>query len=65
MAQRFHLGDLQIRSAAFDNHGPIPSKHTSDGENVAPALEWSGAPEGDRIEDHVLEQARLVGTYEH
>jgi Raf kinase inhibitor-like YbhB/YbcL family protein len=46
MAQKLNLGDLALRSPAFANHEPIPARHTADGENVAPALEWSGVPDG-------------------
>jgi Raf kinase inhibitor-like YbhB/YbcL family protein len=46
MAQQLNLGDLELHSPAFSNHTPIPPRHTSDGENVAPALEWSGVPDG-------------------
>jgi Raf kinase inhibitor-like YbhB/YbcL family protein len=46
MAQRFYVGDLTISSDAFEPHNPIPERHTGDGEDVAPALRWSGAPDG-------------------
>jgi Raf kinase inhibitor-like YbhB/YbcL family protein len=100
MAQELNVADLKVSSPAFGHHEPIPKRHSGDGEDVAPALEWSGVPDGtkafavvvddpdaplvngfthwvrygipggldrralvDRIEDHVIEQARLVGTY--
>jgi Raf kinase inhibitor-like YbhB/YbcL family protein len=37
---------LTIQSPAFGPMGAIPRKHTCDGDNVAPALQWSGAPNG-------------------
>lgn len=37
---------LALSSAAFHDHAAIPAKHTCEGEDVSPALEWSGAPEG-------------------
>lgn len=37
---------LSIRSAAFTHEGRIPSRHTCEGDDVAPALEWSGVPQG-------------------
>jgi Raf kinase inhibitor-like YbhB/YbcL family protein len=46
MAQKLNLGDLALRSPAFADHEPIPARHTQDGEDVAPALEWSGVPDG-------------------
>jgi Raf kinase inhibitor-like YbhB/YbcL family protein len=41
------MANLQLRSAAFSDHAPIPS-HCSlgEGDNVSPPLEWSGIPEG-------------------
>ena len=35
---------FQIRSAAFGEGENIPRRHTCDGENLSPALDWSGAP---------------------
>lgn len=42
----FALSDMQLTSAAFENHGKIPSKHTGEGDDVSPPLAWSGAPAG-------------------
>lgn len=36
---------IQIICAAFKEGEAIPVKYTCDGENVSPALSWSGAPE--------------------
>lgn len=41
-----NLGDLALRSAAFDHGAAIPARHTGDGEDAPPPLEWSGVPEG-------------------
>lgn len=38
-------GDFQLASSAFSEGGAIPRRHTCDGEDVSPALEWSGAPD--------------------
>ena len=46
MAQQLNVQDLSIRSGAFEGHGQIPERHTTDGEDVSPPLEWSGVPEG-------------------
>ena len=35
-----------ITSPDFTEGGAIPRKFSCDGENVSPALEWSGVPEG-------------------
>jgi Raf kinase inhibitor-like YbhB/YbcL family protein len=37
-----------IKSTAFPNGGEIPRKYTCSGENVSPALAWSGAPSNAR-----------------
>lgn len=37
---------LTIQSTAFANHEPIPTRCTADGEDISPALTWSGLPEG-------------------
>ncbi len=46
MAQKFFVSDLEISSPAFDNHGAIPDRHATSGDNVSPPLEWTGVPEG-------------------
>ena len=37
---------MTIRSAAFRDGAEIPMKHTCEGADVSPALEWSGVPAG-------------------
>ncbi len=37
---------LKITSPTFSHNEEIPSKYTCDGEDISPALEWSGLPEG-------------------
>lgn len=39
---------FQITSPAFPPHGPIPSRYTCEGPDLAPPLEWTGAPPGTR-----------------
>jgi Raf kinase inhibitor-like YbhB/YbcL family protein len=43
-----NIKDLRIRSAAFEDGGRIPDRHTTNGENISPPLEWSGVPDGTR-----------------
>ncbi|MCX7017466.1 MAG: YbhB/YbcL family Raf kinase inhibitor-like protein [bacterium] len=38
--------ELIVKSGAFENGALIPQKHAGDGENVAPPLQWGGAPAG-------------------
>ncbi len=35
---------MQLKSNAFKNGGTIPKRFTCDGENISPALAWTGAP---------------------
>ena len=39
---------LAIRSSAFAPNGPMTIEYTCEGDDVSPALEWSGVPEGAR-----------------
>ena len=44
----FALSDMQLVSSAFENGGPIPKRHTGEGDDVSPALSWTEAPEGSK-----------------
>ncbi len=44
----FALSKMQIVSPAFKFGSRIPRKHTQEGENVSPALEWTDIPEETR-----------------
>lgn len=46
MPQELNVQDLKITSDAFSHHESIPDKHSSNGEDVSPALDWSGVPDG-------------------
>lgn len=35
---------FQLSSPSFDNESEIPVRHTCEGDDLSPALEWSGAP---------------------
>ena len=48
MAQELNVADLKVTSPAFHHHERIPDKHSTDGEDVAPALQWTGVPAGTR-----------------
>lgn len=43
-----HLGDLTITTPAFEHGAPIPTRHTTEGDDVSPELAWSNVPEGTR-----------------
>lgn len=39
---------LTLSSPAFSQNGSIPREYTCEGEDVSPALSWSGVPDGTR-----------------
>jgi Raf kinase inhibitor-like YbhB/YbcL family protein len=40
--------DFALQSTAFDHGGPIPRRHSCEGEDLSPPLSWSGVPDGTR-----------------
>jgi Raf kinase inhibitor-like YbhB/YbcL family protein len=55
-----------LRSTAFTDGSPIPTKYTRDGDNLAPPLEWSDAPAGTRSYMLVVEDPDApMGTFRH
>ena len=67
MPQELNIQDLKLRSEAFDHHSAIPDRHTSNGDDVAPALAWSGVPEGTKSFAVVVHDpdAPLVDGFTH
>ncbi len=58
--------DFDLRSSAFDDGDPIPRTFSCDGDDVSPALAWSGAPDG--VESFVLimdDPDAPAGTWVH
>ncbi|MGE5243316.1 MAG: YbhB/YbcL family Raf kinase inhibitor-like protein [Betaproteobacteria bacterium] len=45
---KLRMGTLTLSSPAFATGVRIPVRFTGAGDNVSPALEWSGAPKGTR-----------------
>lgn len=37
---------MQLRSEAFSQGNPIPTRYTCDGEDLSPPLSWAGIPPG-------------------
>ncbi|HET7526432.1 MAG TPA: YbhB/YbcL family Raf kinase inhibitor-like protein [Burkholderiaceae bacterium] len=37
-------GAIDVRSLAFADHAPIPTRYTADGDGCSPPLQWSGVP---------------------
>jgi Raf kinase inhibitor-like YbhB/YbcL family protein len=67
MAQQLNVADLKVKSPAFEGHKSIPDRHTTNGENVAPPLEWSGVPDGTKAFAIVVHDpdAPLVDGFTH
>jgi Raf kinase inhibitor-like YbhB/YbcL family protein len=40
------MATIELRTPAFNDHGPIPDRHAKGHGDRSPALEWSGVPEG-------------------
>lgn len=55
-----------LETKAFPKGGEIPRKYTCSGEDVSPALSWSGAPQGARSFVLVVEDPDAPsGTFTH
>jgi Raf kinase inhibitor-like YbhB/YbcL family protein len=40
------MARIELNSPAFGDHELIPARHARDRDNVSPALQWSGVPDG-------------------
>jgi Raf kinase inhibitor-like YbhB/YbcL family protein len=40
------MAGIELRSPAFSDHDLIPGRHAHDRDNISPALQWSGVPDG-------------------
>lgn len=57
---------LALKSTAFGEGKRIPTKHTCDGPDVSPPLEWEGAPEGVKAWALICDDPDApVGTWVH
>jgi Raf kinase inhibitor-like YbhB/YbcL family protein len=65
--QQLNVADLTVSSPAFDHHGRVPERHSGDGDDVAPPLEWSGVPQGTQAFAVVVHDpdAPLVDGFTH
>jgi Raf kinase inhibitor-like YbhB/YbcL family protein len=60
------VADFVLQSSAFDRGGPIPRRHSCEGEDLSPPLSWSGAPEGTRSLALVVDDPDApAGTFTH
>jgi Raf kinase inhibitor-like YbhB/YbcL family protein len=67
MPQQLKVANLELSSPAFGNLRPIPAKHTGDGDDLAPPLQWTGLPEGTKAVAIVMHDpdAPLVDGFTH
>jgi hypothetical protein len=57
---------IQLTSSAFTEGSTIPKKYTCDGEDISPALEWSGVPQGTKSLALIVDDPDApVGTFVH
>lgn len=57
---------LTIRSPSFRDGEKIPDKHSKDGRNLSPELQWDGVPEGTRGFALIVEDPDApTGTFRH
>ncbi len=57
---------FRLTSPAFEPLGAIPGRYTCDGEDVSPALEWSGAPAGTKSFALIVDDPDApAGTWNH
>lgn len=59
------MADLEISSDAFSDGGPIPQRHTCEGENISPALAWSAPAEAGSLALIVDDPDAPSGTFVH
>ncbi len=57
---------FSLTSPVFADGGPIPTRHTCDGENRSPTLTWSDVPEGTRSFALIVDDPDApAGTFTH
>jgi Raf kinase inhibitor-like YbhB/YbcL family protein len=60
------MAEFALRSPAFEDGKPIPRRHTCEGEDVSPALEWTAPPADARSLALVVEDPDAPGgTFTH
>jgi Raf kinase inhibitor-like YbhB/YbcL family protein len=60
------VANFVLQSSAFDHGGPIPRRHSCEGEDHSPPLFWSGVPEVTRsLALAVDDPDAPVGTFTH
>jgi Raf kinase inhibitor-like YbhB/YbcL family protein len=60
------VAGLVLQSSAFDHGGPIPRRHSCEGNDLSPPVSWSGAPDGTRSLALVVDDPDApAGTFTH
>jgi Raf kinase inhibitor-like YbhB/YbcL family protein len=60
------VAEFGLQSSAFEHGGPIPRRHSCEGEDLSPPLAWSGAPKGTRSLALVVDDPDApAGTFTH
>jgi Raf kinase inhibitor-like YbhB/YbcL family protein len=60
------VGDFALTSPAFGDGEPIPRRHTCEGDDFSPPLQWSGPPEGTRAFALIMDDPDAPGgTFTH
>jgi len=60
------MNTFPVTSEAFSQGQPIPSKFTCEGDNLSPALEWSGVPAGVKSLALIMDDPDApMGTFVH
>jgi Raf kinase inhibitor-like YbhB/YbcL family protein len=60
------VADFALQSGVFDHGGPIPRRHSCEGEDLSPPLSWSGAPADTRSLALVVDDPDApAGTFTH
>jgi Raf kinase inhibitor-like YbhB/YbcL family protein len=60
------MSEFDLRSTAFEHGAAIPRRHTCEGEDLSPPLQWSDPPEGTRALALVCDDPDAPGdTFTH
>ena len=60
------MGDFKVKSSAFNHEEKIPSKHSCDGIDVSPRLNWENSPENTKSFVLIFDDPDApMGTWDH
>jgi Raf kinase inhibitor-like YbhB/YbcL family protein len=64
-SEETNMAAFVLSSPSFTEGGPIPSRHTCDGQDISPALSWEGAPAGTAAFVLIVDDPDAVGGFIH